>query len=131
MDQKNLGKIIAFLCSVPPESNLRLLLQLALAVSVPDEKYEKLLLPLLEDKDLIDLLHNKNLLTNLLEADGNLEEAEKNMLFEAMEQVGLVVPMQMKMIDVLTQELSVNLVDEIEEIKSSNSVEGKPLLWSN
>lgn len=132
MNQKELAKIIAFLCSVPPESNLRLMLQLALAVSVPDEKYETLLLPLLKEKQtLLDLLENKNLLVNLLEADGHLDEAEQNMLFEAMEQVGLIVPMQMNMIDTLTQELSVNLVDELEEIKTSSSVGGKPLLWSD
>jgi hypothetical protein len=65
----------------------------------------------------------------LLEADGDLEEAEKNMLSEAMEKVGLVVPMRMQMVDVLTQELSVNVVDEIEEIKNSGSLRGKPLLW--
>ncbi len=122
---------MAFLCSVPPDSNLRLMLQLALAVSVPDEKYEKLLLPMQGDKDLSELLEKDNLLANLLEADGNLEEAEKNMLLEAMEQVGLVVPMKMQMLDVLTQELSAHLVDELEEIQNLGSVGGKALLWSN
>jgi hypothetical protein len=122
---------MAFLCSVPPDSNLRLMLQLALAVSVPDEKYEKLLIPMQGDKDLSELLEKDNLLASLLEADGNLEEAEKNMLLEAMEKVGLVVPMKMQMLDVLTQELSDHLVDELEEIKNSGSVAGKPLFWSN
>ena len=121
---------MAFLCSVPPDSNLRLMLQLALAVSIPDEKYEKLLLPMQGDKDLSELLEKENLLASLLEADGHLEEAEKNMLLEAMEKVGLVIPMKIQMLDVLTQELSVNLVNEIEEIKSSDSVGGKHLLWS-
>lgn len=130
MDTKNLGKIMAFLCSVPPDSHLRLMLQLALAVSVPDEKYEQLLLPLQGDKDLMELLEKENLLTSLLEADGDLEEAEKNMLSEAMEKVGLVVPMKMQMVDVLTQELLVNVVDEIEELKTSDYLRGKPLLWS-
>jgi hypothetical protein len=131
MNPKTLGKIMAFLCSVPPDSNLRLMLQLALAVSVPDEKYEKLLIPMQGDKDLSELLEKDNLLASLLEADGNLEEAEKNMLLEAMEKVGLVVPMKMQMLDVLTQELSDHLVDELEEIKNSGSVAGKPLFWSN
>lgn len=35
MNTKQLGKIMAFLCSIPPDSNLRLMLQLALAVSIP------------------------------------------------------------------------------------------------
>ncbi|WP_333481238.1 hypothetical protein [Allocoleopsis sp.] len=122
---------MAFLCSVPPDSNLRLMLQLALAVSVPDEKYESLLLPMLGEQDLSELLEKDNLLASLLEADGHLEEAEKNMLLEAMEKVGLVVPMKMQMLDVLTQELSVHLVDELEEIQNSSSVAGKTLLWSN
>lgn len=122
---------MAFLCSVPPDSNLRLMLQLALAVSVPDEKYEKLLVPMQGTQDLSDLLEKDNLLASLLEADGHLEEAEKNMLLEAMEKVGLVVPMKMQMLDVLTQELSDHLVDELEEIKNSGSVAGKPLFWSN
>ncbi|HEY9614518.1 MAG TPA: hypothetical protein V6C93_34590 [Allocoleopsis sp.] len=131
MNPKMLGKIMAFLCSVPPDSNLRLMLQLALAVSVPDEKYESLLLPMLGEQDLSELLEKDNLLASLLEADGHLEEAEKNMLLEAMEKVGLVVPMKMQMLDVLTQELSVHLVDELEEIQNSSSVAGKTLLWSN
>ncbi len=122
---------MAFLCSVPPDSNLRLMLQLALAVTVPDEKYEKLLLPMQGDKDLSELLQKDNLLASLLEADGHLEEAEKNMLLEAMEKVGLVVPMKMQLLDVLTQELSAYLVDELEELKNSGLVAGKPLLWSN
>lgn len=129
MDQKTLGKLVAFLCSVPPESHLRLLLQLALAVSIPDDKYEELLLPMIQNEIFINLLQEENLLKNLLEADGNLDEAEKNMLLEAMEQIGLFVPMKMQVIDVLTQELSTNLVQEIQEIQDSGAVRGKPLLW--
>jgi hypothetical protein len=128
MDTKQLGKIMAFLCSVPPNSNLRLMLQLALAVSVPEEKYEKLLLPMQEDKDLISLLQADNLLANLINADGFLEESEQNMLLEAMDKVGIVVPMKIQMIDVLTQELTENLVKELEEIETSGTVEGVPLL---
>lgn len=129
MNKNSLGQIMAFLCSVPPDSNLRLMLQLALAVSIPHEKYEHLLLPLRENKDLIDFLQNDNLLASLIEADGDLDETEKNMLMETMEKVGLVVPMKMHMVDALTQELTANLVDEIEEIKSSSSLQGKHLLW--
>ncbi|BAY78777.1 hypothetical protein NIES25_52550 [Nostoc linckia NIES-25] len=130
MDTKQLGKIMAFLCSIPPNSNLRLMLQLALAVSVPQDKYEKLLLPMQQDKDLRSLLEENDLLMNLINADGFLEESEQNMLMEAMDKVGIVVPMNMQMIDVLTEELTANLVSEIEEIETSGTVEGIPLLWT-
>lgn len=129
MDTKQLGKIMAFLCSIPPNSNLRLILQLALAVSVPEEKHEKLLLPLQEGKNLLSLLQEENLLVNLINADGRLEESEQNMLLEVMDKVGIVVPMKMQMIDVLTQELTENLGKEFEEIETSGTVEGVSLLW--
>ncbi|MFB2981177.1 hypothetical protein [Microseira sp. BLCC-F43] len=130
MDPKQIGKIMAFLCSIPPNSNLRLMLQLALAVSVPEEKYEKLLLPMQQDKDLRSLLEENDLLMNLINADGFLEESEQNMLMEAMDKVGVVVPMNMQMIDVLTAELTANLVKEIEEIETSGTIEGINLLWT-
>lgn len=128
MDSKELGKVMAFLCSVPPDSSLRLMLQLALAVSVPQEKYENLLAPMQQDQNLRLLLEN-DLLMNLINADGFLEESEENMLMEAMDKVGIVVPMNMKMIDVLTNELTANLIKEIEEIETKGMVEGVPLLW--
>ena len=106
------------------------MLQLALAVSVPQEKYEKLLLPMQQGKDLRFLLEQNNLLMNLINADGFLDESEQNMLMEAMDKVGIVVPMNMKMIDVLTNELTASLIDEIEEIETSGMVEGTPLLWN-
>jgi hypothetical protein len=130
MDTKQLGKIMAFLCSIPPNSNLRLMLQLALAVSVPQEKYEKLLLPMQQDKDLRSLLKENNLLMNLINADGSLEESEQNMLMEVMDKVGIVVPMKMQMIDVITEELTPNLAREIEEIEASGTVEGMSILWT-
>lgn len=103
---------------------------MALAVSVPQDKYEKLLLPMQQDKDLRSLLEENNLLMNLINADGFLEESEQNMLMEAMNKVGIVVPMNMQMIDVLTSELTANLVTEIEEIETSGTLEGIPLLWT-
>jgi hypothetical protein len=130
IDTKQLGKIMAFLCSIPPNSNLRLMLQLALAVSVPQEKYEKLLLPMQQDKDLRSLLKENNLLMNLINADGSLEESEQNMLMEVMDKVGIVVPMKMQMIDVITEELTPNLAREIEEIEASGTVEGMSILWT-
>lgn len=130
MNTKQLSKVMAFLCSIPPNSNLRLMLQLALAVSVPQEKHEELLLPMQQGKDLRFLLEENNLLMNLINADGFLEESEQNMLMEAMDKVGIVVPMSMKMIDVLTNELTANLINEIEEIETSGMVEGIPILWN-
>jgi hypothetical protein len=129
MDINTLGKIIAFLCSVPPDSSLRLMLQLALAVSVPEDKREKLLSPLQRDEDWVKLLSQENFLATLINADGDLGEAEKNMLLEAMDRVGLVVPLKTHMTDTLCEALSENLVDELEEIQSSGSVEGRSLVW--
>ncbi|HEY9704628.1 MAG TPA: hypothetical protein V6C58_19460, partial [Allocoleopsis sp.] len=110
MDIKELGKIMAFLCSIPPNSNLRLMLQLALSSSVPEEKYAQLLLPMQEGKNLLCLLQEKDLLADVVNADCLLEESEKNILMEVMDKVGIVVPMQMQMVDVLTEELTNNLV---------------------
>jgi hypothetical protein len=130
MNIQQIGKIMAFLCSVPPNSNLRLILQLALSSSVPEDKYKQLLLPMQEEKDLLSLLQEENLLVNLLNADGSIEESEQNMLMEAMDKVGIVVPMQMQMVDVLTEQLTQNIVTELEEIETSGTVDGRPLLWS-
>ncbi len=131
MDTKQLGKIMAFLCSIPPDSNLRLMLQLALAVYVPQEKYEELLFPMRESTDLISLLKEENLLENLIKADSFLAESEKNMLMEAIDTVGIVVPMNMEMIDVLTEELTQNLVTEFEEIDKTQMLKGLSLLWTD
>jgi hypothetical protein len=127
MDTKQLGKIMAFLCSIPPDSNLRLILQLALSCSIPEEKYEQLLLPMQEGNNLLSLITEENLLVNLLNADGYLEESEQNMLMEVMDKVGIVVPMNMKMVDVLTEELTKNLITEFEEIETSGKLEGVSL----
>lgn len=67
-----------------------------------------------EDKDWLSLLQEENLLMNLINADGCLEESEENMLLEVMDKIGIVVPMKMQMIDVLTEELVANLVKEID-----------------
>jgi hypothetical protein len=129
MDTTTLGKIMAFLASIPPRSHLRLMFQLALAVEVPQAQRDQLLLPLREDKDLGELILNENLLSRLIEADGILEEAEKNMLGEVMDQVGLVVPLSLEMKDEVIEQLSHNLFEEIAEVKSSGSVQGIPLIW--
>ncbi|MDZ4787256.1 MAG: hypothetical protein SGJ02_14385 [bacterium] len=130
MKIKQLGKIMAFLCSIPPDSNLRLMLQLALAVSVPQDKYEKLLFPMQENKNLRSLLGDDNLLKNLINADGFLEESEKNMLLEVIDKIGIFIPMDMQFIDVLTEELTAKVVSEIKEIETLGTLEGIPLLWN-
>ena len=129
METTSLGKIIAFLSSVPPNSHLRLMLQLALAASIPDEQREKLLSPLTDEKDLVELIEDK-LLFNLMNADGELDEAEENMLLEAMENVGLVVPSNLSGAEVLLEELSEKLIDELEEFKDSGTIQGEKLLWN-
>jgi len=130
MDIKQFGKIMAFLCSIPPDSHLRLMLQLALTVSIPPDKYEQLLLPIQQENNFYALLEKSNLLVNLINADGCLKESEENMLMEVMDKVGIVVPMKMRMIDVLTEELTENLFKEISEIETSGTIEGIPLLWN-
>jgi hypothetical protein len=55
MDTSTLGKIVAFLCSVPPNSALRLMLQLALAASIPEDKRE-LLISSCNSRNLLDSL---------------------------------------------------------------------------
>lgn len=131
MDTKQLGKIMAFLCSIPPNSNLRLILQLALAVSVPEAKQEKLLAPMQQSQNLLSLLQEENFLVNLINADGVLEESEQHMLMELMDKVGIVVPMKMQMMDVLTQELTEHLGKDFEEIETSGTLEGVSLFWSD
>ena len=103
---------VAFLRSVTPESYLRLRLQLALAAEIPEDKQDSLVLPLTGAKKSIDLLKDEKLLERLIGADGELGDAEKNMLSEAMDKVGLVVPMKMETTDLLLEEWSENLVED-------------------
>jgi hypothetical protein len=112
MDSKQIGKIIAFLGSIPPNTRLRLILQLALTSSIPPEKYEQLLLPMYEGKDLLSLIQKENLLVNLMNADGSLED------------------LNIEMIDLVTEKLLIALVTEIQEIETYGTLKGSPLLWT-
>jgi len=76
------------------------------------------------------LLGDDNLLKNLINADGFLEESEKNMLLEVIDKIGIFIPMDMQFIDVLTEELTAKVVSEIKEIETLGTLEGIPLLWN-
>lgn len=128
MDTQLLKKILAFLCSVPPETNLRLALQLALAADIPDDKRQVLFAKLQSDRSLKNLVEDK-LLTQILEADGELGEAESNMLFEAMESIGLVVPNDLMGAELILEDLSSNLANEIAEVEGDGTLQSSPLVW--
>ncbi|MEO1376621.1 MAG: hypothetical protein AAFW70_20465 [Cyanobacteria bacterium J06635_10] len=113
LDTQTLKNILIFLCSIPPETNLRLVLQLALAANIPDDKREEINTLLLSNRSLENLLGESDILTQILEADGKLGEAEENMLFEAMQLIGLVVPSNLSGAKILLEELSQNLIQEI------------------
>ena len=129
MDTQILKKVLVFLCSIPPETNLRLMLQLALAAQIPDDKQKTLFDQLQSDRALESLLLESNILTQILEADGELGEAEDNMLFEAMEAIGLVVPSNLSGAHVLLAELSQQLADEIKEVEANGTLKDMPLVW--
>lgn len=130
MDNQTLRKIISFLASIPPDSCLRLLLQLALAADIPEDRREQLL-SYKEEKDLKELLKNENFLGQLIEADGSIGEAEENMLSELIELIGLVVPIEMETKDFLLAELAENVEDELDELIASGSIKQTPVIWSN
>ena len=129
MEANTLKKIITFLCSVPPESNLRFMLQLALAAEIPNDKREELVSILQDERPLEQLLLDEKLLTQILEANGKLGEAEDNMLFEAMESIGLVVPSDLSGAEVLLSEMSEQLVEDIKEIQSVGKVQDTSIVW--
>lgn len=120
LDTQTLKNVLIFLYSIPPETNLRLVLQLALAAYVPYDKREKINAQLLSNRSLENLLGECDILTQIIEADGKLGEAEENMLFEAMQFVGLVVPSNLSGAKILLEELSQNLIQEIRLASSSD-----------
>lgn len=107
-----LKQILIFICSIPPETHLRLVLQLALAADVPNENLEAISAQLLSDRSLESLILEDSILTHILEADGVLGVAEENVLFEVMEFMGLVVPSNFLGAKILLEELSQNFVNE-------------------
>ena len=88
-DTQTLKNILIFLCSIPPETNLRLVLQLALAAYIPDDKLQ--------------------VLFSQLQSARSLE----SLLLEAMEFTGLIVPTSLSGAQFLLKELSQNLVNEM------------------
>lgn len=111
-DTKQIGKIIAFLASTPPNSRLRLILQLALTFSVSLEKYKQLLLPIQEDKQLSFLLQKDNLLVNLMNTDGDLED------------------INLETINMVAEKFITDLAIEFQELETCGTLKGVPLFWS-
>lgn len=116
LNSQIIKNILILLCSIPPESNLRLVLQVALAADIPDDKKQEINAQLGSNRSLENLLLECDILTQILEADGKLGEAEENMLFEAMQLIGLVVPSNLSGAKILLEELSKNLAEEIRRI---------------
>ena len=108
-EEQTLKNILLFLCSIPPESNLRLVLQLALVAYIPNDRLELLLVQLQSPCSLESLLLEADILTQILEADGKLEAPKENLLLEAMDLTGLVVPTSLSGAQFLLEELSKNL----------------------
>lgn len=131
MDSQSLKKILAFLCSVPPKTNLRLALQLALAADIPLEKRNALFAQICSDRTLENLLLEAGILAQIVEADGELGEAESNMLFEAMDSIGLVVPDDLSGATLLLDDLSQRLAEELAEVDGSKTLQGSQLVWED
>jgi hypothetical protein len=115
MNKLNLREVLLFLCSIPPDSHIRLLLQLALAAEVPEDKLKVLSDKIESGTSLTELLRKENLLVQILEADGEIGAAEENMLCETIEQIGLVVPTNIKGAEYLLEDLSDRLIEELKE----------------
>ena len=112
-EPQTLKNILIFLCSISPETNLRLVLQLALAAYIPDDQLESLLVQFQSPRSLESLLLDADILTQILEADGQLGAAEENFLLEAMDFTGLIVPSSLSGAQFLLEDLSHNLVQEM------------------
>jgi hypothetical protein len=110
----DIRQVLLFLAQVPSESHLRLMLQLALASDVPTEELEVLAQKIAEGISLQNLLQQENLLVQLLEADGEVSAAEENMLYETIDQIGLVSPTNMVGGKCLLETLTDCLVAELE-----------------
>lgn len=114
METLDIRQVLLFLAKVPSDSNVRLMLQLALASDVPVEKFQGLEQKVLAGQSLTDLLKQEQLLVKLLEADGEIGIAEENMLFEAVDQIGLVVPSDRKGAKLLLENLTEKILKELE-----------------
>ena len=125
--QADLKRILAFLCTVPSRSRLRLILQLALAVELPETRRTEALAPLATDAPLATILQNNHFLMGLLEADDRLDGAEETVLLETMDAVGLVVPSSTAGIEALLEGLQADLVGEVEELVERGTVGGIPV----
>lgn len=68
-----------------------------------------------EGMSLTDLLKQEGLLLKLLEADGQIGEAEENMLYETIDQIGMVGPTDIGGAKYLLEILTDRIIEEIEK----------------
>ena len=115
MESSDLRHVLLYLARVSPDSNLRLMLQLALASDVPEDTLQVLEEKIAEGASTVDLLAHHNLLMALLEADGKIDTPEENMLYETVEQLGIAVPADRGGAQYLLTDLTGRIVREIEE----------------
>ena len=115
MESPDLRQVLLFLSRISPDSNVRLMLQLALASEVPQGTLDVLEQKIAEGMSVTDLLEEDNLLMRLLDADGKIDVPEENMLYETVEQIGIAVPANRSGAEYLLEDLTQRIVKEISE----------------
>lgn len=115
MNDLDLRHVLLYLARVNPRSNIRLMLQLALASDVPDNTVAVLQERISAGASLLELLRNDELLVTLLEADGEIGSPEEHMLYETVEQIGIAVPSDRSGARYLLRDLTARIVDELSE----------------
>lgn len=114
----DLREVLLFLSRISPDSNVRLMLQLALASEVPEDTLQVLEQRIAEGASLVDMLQQDNLLIMLLEADDKIDVPEENMLYETIEQIGIAVPADRGGAEYLLQDLTTRLIGELSSTSS-------------
>lgn len=115
MTSLDMRQVLIFLAKIPSDSSIRLMLQLALASDVPDAKLAVIAKKISEGALLTDLLKHDALLVHLLEADGEIGLAEENVLFETIDQIGLVAPTDTSGAEYLLESLTDRIIAELEQ----------------
>lgn len=113
MSSLDLREVLLFLSRISPDTNVRLMLQLALASEVPEDTLQVLEQRIAEGASLVDMLQQDNLLIMLLEADDKIDVPEENMLYETIEQIGIAVPADRGGAEYLLQDLTTRLIGEL------------------
>ena len=115
MESPDLRQVLLFLTRVSPDSNIRLMLQLALASDVPSDTLDVLEQKLGDGASVIELLRDDELLLTLLEADGEIGAPEENMLYETVEQIGIAVPANRSGAHYLLRDLTSRIIGELSD----------------